>query len=298
MPHSSTTHRQRIVAALELIPTHRDAVRTPEQISDALSHKLGISQAEASGVTSAVIGMLDLMGMLHLDPAGGIRMLSQLPVYFARSLAWFAAHKMPLIDGWRRDGVPLTAQLTREALFDHAPHVLSAIESRRIRLAIKHGLNAEASRDQSAVVVLIGDPQSVERRYLHQFDARADQFQLIGGRIEPGETLLDAANREVCEEMGPAAKSPLRPGVDFTLQPLFGANPALVTIETSQTYGALTRYTFYGCSATWASPPALGPSDRWISVSEALASRTHDGKRVGNIRLFERLLAAPELKTP
>jgi 8-oxo-dGTP pyrophosphatase MutT (NUDIX family) len=291
---STSTHRQRVVAVISLIPTHRDAQRTPEDIAQALSEKLKLGLEEARGVTSAVVGMFDMLGMLHND-AAGVRMLSQLPVYFARSLAWFAAHNVPLIDGWRRDSVPLTSQLPRESLFDHAPHVLSALESRRIRLAIEHGLNAEASRDQSAVVVLIKNPESAEPLYLHQFDARADQYQLIGGRIEPGETLLDAANREVCEEMGPAAISPLRPGADFKLRPLFGANPALVTIETSHTYGALTRYTFYGCIAHWQSVPALGPHDRWISPAEVLASRTHDGKRVGNIRLFERLLAAPEM---
>jgi hypothetical protein len=115
--------------------------------------------------------MLDILGMLHID-AAGVRMLSQLPLYFARSLAWFAAHNMPLIDGWRRDSVPLTSQLPRESLFDHAPHVLSALESRRIRLAIEYGLNAEASRDQSAVVVLIRNPESAEPVYLHQFDTR------------------------------------------------------------------------------------------------------------------------------
>jgi hypothetical protein len=68
-----------------------------------------------------------------------------------------------------------------------------------------------------------------------------------------------------------------------------------VTIETSHTYGALTRYTFYGCVAHWRATPALGQNDRWISPAEVLASRTHDGQRVGNIRLFERLLAAPEM---
>jgi 8-oxo-dGTP pyrophosphatase MutT (NUDIX family) len=292
---SQHTSRARIVATLKLIPTHRDATRSIAHLATDLAAAQHISVDEARGSVAAVVGMLDMLGMLHLDDAG-VRMLSQLPVYFARSLGWFAAHDMTLIDGWRRDAVPLTSRLPREEYFDHAPHVLAALESRRIRLAIKHGLNAEASRDQSAVVVLIRNPASAEPAYLHQFDARADQFQLIGGRIEPGETLIEAANREVCEEMGPAAAAPLRPGTDFSLRPLFGANPALVTIETSHTYGALTRYTFFGCVAEWRGALTLGPHDRWIGATEALSGTTTDGRRVGNIRLLERLLSANDLR--
>jgi 8-oxo-dGTP pyrophosphatase MutT (NUDIX family) len=282
--------RKRLADALTLIPSHRETHAPIAQLALKLARKLDISDEEARGAMSMAVAVLDLLGMLQTE-GDAVRMSGQLPVYFARSLGWFARHGVPMIDGWRRDGVPLTTPLAREQLLDHAPHVLSAIEARRIRQAIKLGLNAEASRDQSAVVVLIRDPAQPEPAYLHQFDARADQFQLIGGRMEPGETILMAAKREIFEELGPASSSALQPDVDYSLSLLYDGKPALVTVETSHTYGALTRYTFYGCAASWQTPLQLGPHDRWIPLREALTGRTFDGKRVGNTRLLERLTA-------
>ncbi len=286
-----STHRKHLFSALELIPSHRDPPKTEQTLIAELAAKLSLPAAECTGIISAAIGILDTMGMMRSD-ADGLRLNGQLPQYFVRSLGWFAKHGLPALDGWRQDVAPLSKVLPRGDYFDHAAHVLAAIEARRIRLAIKHGLNAEASRDQSAVVVMIGDGDAQQPRYLHQFDTRADQYQLIGGRIEIGETILMAAKREVVEELGPAAENVLVPDRDFSLKLMYDGKPALVTVETSHTYGALTRYTFYGCTAEWRVPIRLGPKDRWIPLDEALTGRTHDGVRVGNIRLLERLADA------
>jgi 8-oxo-dGTP pyrophosphatase MutT (NUDIX family) len=286
-----TKQRKFLVAALELIPSHRDAPKNEAQLATALAQKIGQEETLCTGIVYASIAMLDTLGMLQSDEHG-VRLSGQLPLYFTRSLSWFAKTGLPLLDGWRRDTYPLTQALPRDEYFDHAPHVLAAIESRRIKLAIKNGINAEASRDQSAVIVLISDGNHENPSYLHQFDSRADQFQLIGGRMELGETILMAARREIVEELGPAASAPIQPETDFTVKLLLEGKPALVTVENSHTYGALTRYTFYGCTAHFHGPIALGPNDRWIPLTEALSGRTHDGKRVGNIRLLERLAEA------
>jgi 8-oxo-dGTP pyrophosphatase MutT (NUDIX family) len=291
MPHHvAPTHREHVALALSLVPSHRDTPRTPEELARSLAAQCGLGAAESLGVVSAVLGLLDLFGALR-QVDDGVQLASQMPVYLARSLAWFAEQGLPAIDGWRRDTLLLSERVERHEWLDHAPHVLAALETRRMALARAHNRALEPTRHQAAVLVLIDAEVTGERCYLHQFDARADQFQLIGGRMEPDETPEQTALRETLEEVGP--HQPATP--DVALTALFDGQPALETDELSATYGALTRYTFYAFRAAFAAPLTLGPHDRWVTRSEMLAGRTYDGKKLGTPRLAAVLAARDEL---
>lgn len=281
MPHHvAPTHREHVARALALVPSHRDAPRTPEDLARSLAALSGLGTAESLGVISAVLGLLDTLGALRQE-GDAVQLASQMPVYLARSLAWFAEQGLPAIDGWRHDSLRLSEQIQRHEWLEHAPHVLAALETRRVALAEAHNRALEPTRHQAAVLVLIDAEINGERCYLHQFDARANQFQLIGGRMEPNETPEQTALRETLEEVGPQQPTP--PSV--TLIALFDGQPALETDELSATYGALTRYTFYAFRAAFAAPLTLGPHDRWVTRGEMLAGRTHDGHKLGTPRL-------------
>ena len=85
--------------------------------------------------------------------------------------------------------------------------------------------------------------------YLHEWDRRAEQFQLIGGRVEPGESLVAAARRELIEELDIEREQRLEYERDFNLDLLIESDRPLQWTDISPTYGALTKYSFWACSA-------------------------------------------------
>jgi 8-oxo-dGTP pyrophosphatase MutT (NUDIX family) len=263
-------------AVLGLIPSHRDRAQPPADLATALAQHSGLSAEFATGAVSVALDMLDAVGALkHSDD--GVRYAGQLPGYFARSLAWLSRHGIPVFDGWRGDA--------RQS----AVRVLAALERQRVDHAAALGVPAEPIRDQHAAIVLIENNVDGGRCYLHQFDARAQQYQLIGGRIEPDETPARAAEREVIEEVGPAQPRALTFGHEFTLAPIHAGEPVLQIEEVSATYGALTHYTFFGFRAMFAATPLLGPHDRWVSLEDMRIGRTRDGHRLGIPRLIAEL---------
>lgn len=273
-----TSQHHLFAAVLALIPAHRDQPKSPADLATALARQAGVPVEFASGAVSAVLDMLDAMGALqHRDE--GVRFDGQLPGYVARSLGWFSRHGLRVFDGWRGSA--------RQS----AVHALARLERQRVEQAAAHGLSAEPIREQHAAVVLIKAGVDGKPCYLHQYDARAQQYQLIGGRIEPDETPLQAAEREVIEEVGPAQAAPLASGREFVLAPIHAGNAVLQIEDVSATYGALTHYTFFAFRAEFAATPQLGAHDRWVSLDDMQRGHTHDGHRLGIPRLIAELHA-------
>ena len=271
-----TSQQHFFAAVLALIPSHRDQAQSPADLARALAKQTGISIEFARGAVSVALDMLDAVGALKRSDEG-VRYDGQLPGYFARSLGWFSRHGIQLFDGWRGNA--------RQS----AVHALTWLERQRVEHAAVLGVQADPIRDQHAAIVLIETSVDGERCYLHQYDARAQQYQLIGGRIEPDETPAHAAEREVIEEVGPAQSGPLTLGRQFTLAAIHGGEPVLQLEDVSATYGALTHYTFFAFRAMFAATPQLGPQDRWVSLDDMQRGRTQDGHRLGAPRLIAKL---------
>lgn len=276
--------------ALATLPTHRDPPCPLEVLSWRLTQSSGLAAAEARGALLAVLGLLRTLGALQEEPADMFRLNSQTARYLLESLAWFARNDASVIDGWRGDMLPISGS-AQGAQFDHAPHVLQALEQRRLRQAIALGIAAPPVREQAAVMLLIRQPG--HNAYLHQFDARAAKYQLIGGRMEPGEAAVDAALRELVEEVAVSQPG----GFDLAhvrIDTINGGAPVLVTDALSATYGALTRYTFYACRVAVARELTLGPHDRWFTPAEMCAgmSRLGDALSEPSVALALERLAA------
>lgn len=144
-------------------------------------------------------------------------------------------------------------------------------------------MDAPASRRQEAVLILVKGVLDGEVYYLHQFDADARRYQLIGSRVEPGEAPLAAALRELHEELGIAAGRAV-------LHPLIEPPACIALTAISPTYGALTDYAFSAFGAALgAHAVALRPGDRWLSVAEMLDEGAPAGRRANDAWLVRAL---------
>lgn len=277
---------QCVARALELIPTHRHNPKRAEQLALELAQsQVGLSESEATGMMKTLLALLDVLGVLS-DQEDGYRLSGQVPTYFLQSLKWYFVHEARLFDNWnarraRGDGAP-----PARTLLEDAPDFLRLVEQRRLQLAGQRGLDATPVRTQEAVLVLIKAVIDDTPHFLHQYDERAGQYQVIGGRIEPDETMMEAAMREFIEEVGAQQEPPLQGGRDFTLAPLLPLDEPIRLVSLSPTYGVLTRYAFYVCTAHFnIRQLKLTSLDRWLSVDEMLRGRAASGESLGNTEI-------------
>ena len=287
MPSPEAVRFRRLLhRALTLIPTHRESPRLADDIArrlcEACSEDDRPSFAEAGKAVHCALTLLDAFGALTTGDEG-YRTAGQVSTYFLRSLAWYLERGVPLVSGWHARGVQGD---DAESPFDRAPKFLEGMECRRLRIAAQMGLDAPSSRHQEVALILIKGVHGEDVSYLHRFDADAGRYQLIGGRVEPGETPLAAALREAGEELGLAIDA----GARFHLWPLLGPHERICLTAISPTYGALTDYTFnvFGASVDSAAL-ALSEADRWVSVDEMLAGRTDAGEPTGDPQLMREL---------
>jgi 8-oxo-dGTP pyrophosphatase MutT (NUDIX family) len=262
-----------VVKVLRAIPSHRDAFLTALEIAQKLD---GVALPEALGFTRSVIAFLDFFGVLRWEN-GRCKITSQIPNYFRHSLIWYFTNHQSLLSNWDRSGTSRT--IATDNLLDLAPYFLKILEEKRVELARRDGLECGDSREQPVSVVLIKVTDKGTGRFLHQWDNRAEQYQLIGGRQREAESQVDAAAREFIEEVG--ATSLVRDR-DFRLLQL--TTSPIVSHELSRTYGALTRYEY---SVYWVTMPSFDivlPHDvAWISLSEMRAGRTASGRAIARL---------------
>jgi len=173
---------------LALLPDNRQLPRTIPEIAEMLMKDApGLGQSEAVMAVSTAIGMLELFGMLS-EYEGRFRAKEQVPAYFVKSLTWYAEQGQTVLSNWHSKGV--AEAIPASEMLDHAPHVLKLMELRRLRLAQSLNLKATPTRTVNVSFVLIKAVRGGDVLYLHQYDSRTRRYQLIGGRIEPGETPL------------------------------------------------------------------------------------------------------------
>lgn len=284
-------YRKLVCQTLGLIPTHRDAALTSREIAHKLQTRWAEqtteappSESEAVCVVYTVVMMLDAWGVLATTGERH-QTVSQIPTYFLRSLGWYIEHGEPILTGWQTKGVSQDVPLA--SLLEHAPHFFKLMEERRVHFAEATQDAASASRHQDAVFILIKGVLAGEVYYLHQFDADAGQFQLIGGRIERSEMPAEAASRELSEELS-CGNGALQPERDFDLQLLLGAQPQerITFSRISPTYGAWTHYTWVVFGAMlYRDDLMLSDNDRWISISAMLDDQTRPTRQLGDFRI-------------
>lgn len=115
--------------------------------------------------------------------------------------------------------------------------------------------------------------------WLVQWNRHWQAYNLIGGRVESGESFFDCAMREVCEELGLALD-------DFTLSP----DPiAKIDFRGLSSDGAVeATYCMQLFAARAAEPQALETlaslaSNRWLTLAEIYAGLTSEGKRISEV---------------
>lgn len=269
-------------AILHCIPTHREPRMSVAQIAARAGNGFSFTSAEAIAATHIVIALLRALGVLD-ESSEGIRAGGQMPAYFLRSLEWYVRHHAAVLDGWREPIAPAEAT--------NGPRLLKGIEQRRLQLAQPLGIAATPSREQAAVLVLVKAMHHRKPHFLFQWDARAGQMQLIGGRIEPGETPAQAAQREFQEEVGDRQSPGWQAERDYAIAPLPLKHEPLTLTQLSPSYGALTAYTFHVFAARiHATQFTLNAGDCWLSREDMLRGKTREGLSLGDTELYRLLL--------
>jgi len=118
-------------------------------------------------------------------------------------------------------------------------------------------------------------PGKAEPLYLVQRDEElVDEYRLIGGRSEPGDSdLLETMKREMLEELG------LEYGRDYMLEELI--HELVVPTRLSPTYGVLSSYHYRLYSVKMAREIQLEVGDnKWVSKQELLAGQTDSGEKI------------------
>jgi ADP-ribose pyrophosphatase YjhB (NUDIX family) len=280
MGHAATddAFRRAIARALEFMPADNETPISPEALAAQVSQAqpdLGLAGAE-DAVWSA-LRLLRVFGAVR-EVDGGYRTAGRSAGYFARSLAWYVAHDVPITERWRHHQAPGDAP--EEPAWD----LLRRMEERRVALAPRYGAPAQAVRQVSAVQILIKAVRQGAAHYLHQFDIAASQYQLIGGRVEVGEAPARTAERELAEEIAISGSTPV------ALTPLTPSDAPIRQRMISKTYGALTDYTFHVFAADVRGHRVhLGPRDAWISVDDMLGERRPGGRPLGDIALVREI---------
>ncbi len=259
-----TLSRRDLAAWLRAIPQSRHEPIPPH----ALPH--------GEGVGMGLPILLETWGAVALT-AAGIRAVSQPAYYFLHSLAAWLEAPGHVIEDWSE----AHGARPDEGL-KHGTSLVFLLEQERV----SRYPDASPIRFTAVAEVLVVTWDHPPR-FLVQWDARAGQYQIIGGRrkedrdwIEPIEqTAIRELEEELCDQVR------FERG-DFQLDFLAAFQGAR---RLSPSFGALTAYHFTFFHARDLPPLDLCPLNRWVTRAELVAGRTHDGKPVrgGHIRPLE-----------
>jgi 8-oxo-dGTP pyrophosphatase MutT (NUDIX family) len=274
-------HRRLVTRILSAIPTHEDQPLSSVQIAA----QIGQDTDGATLTTSTVLVFLTAFDVLT-EQNGQYRCRSEMSTYFTRSLAWYIANAEQLVNNWMRPGVGVDVSIS--ALLDSGPHLLSLMEGKRLRIT---GERAAPLRTRRVACVLVKTLLDGTEHYLFHWDNVAAQYQIIGGRIEPGEEPPTAAAQELIEELAFGQK--LEEGRQFDIIPLHWERPLPLEFRgVSRTMGVLTRYEVWAYGVRLKTGPlALGPDCRWLTEHELLNGETRSGERTDNPVLYEMMNA-------
>jgi hypothetical protein len=207
------------------------------------------------------------------DGEARVKAKSQTALYFLRSLAAYVRGGLTLVSNWEREGVGQGISLAQ--VLASGARLVYLMEHRR---TVEHG-DLSPVREECVSQVVIKARIRGRRKpvYLVQYDDKAQQYQLIGGRQRLTDAdALTTMKREIEEEL---AQNHLAFPKDYELQELASD---LQAASLSPTYGAYSRYHFTIFQAfVKRSQLALGPHDRWVTLDELLSGRVKDGRRIG-----------------
>jgi 8-oxo-dGTP pyrophosphatase MutT (NUDIX family) len=269
-------------AVLEYLSEHERSLIDESQITAEVARRLEHDSLLIRSGVASTVALLRSLGLVEFNN-GKRQVTGQVRQYALRSLLWYVRHAVPVLSNW--DRASAGRHVAANDILDNAPYFLSLMENQRIVASKDIGVEPEPVRAQRVAAVIIKGGEGRAARYLHQWDGRSRQFQLIGGKVREGESPLHAANREMNEELSEAS---LVAGVDYELSCL--PDQPVEYVSVSRTYGALTRYECYFFSSRFKiGSLSLSQSDRWLTVQEMGDGQTYDGRRVRDARAFRLL---------
>ncbi len=272
-----------IAAFLRKIPSDLEPPKTIDEIAEGLRYDQ-LEANQAHGIAIAMVSVLKCFGVLEWHE-NKIRAKSQMPTYFLQSLSWYFDNRVTIFTDWARTGTAREIALTN--LLDASPYFLKVMEERRLRVAREENIESGHSRSQPVATLLIKTIQASKQCFLHQWDTKAEQYQLIGGKVRPTESPVEAARRELREEI---SEHDLVHERDYELTPL---NDSPIKLkDVSRTYGALTAYEFWLFSVTLKIPIIKQADiDRWISLDEMNVGSTDAGRKIADPALYRKFNA-------
>jgi 8-oxo-dGTP pyrophosphatase MutT (NUDIX family) len=288
---SVVRYREMLAHVLRTISAHPKGIR---EIAAGLRARYPDlrSTAGAEAIVRSALAMLDTFGVVVVTDGGTCRCHDErVSLYFLRSLAWYLANQEPLLENWTRAGVG--GAISIESLLDSAPYFLRLMETKRVNIAREKADDAEPLRLQALTFAIVKAVRGEDSYYLFEWDRRAEQYQLIGGRVEHSEEPLAAARREFMEELDVKDRQKLAYGPDFELELLTPRDAPIRWPGFSHTYGVWTEYTVWVC---WAKLKVarlrLGDQNRWLSTDEVFSGMTHSGQRTGDPGLHREIDAS------
>jgi hypothetical protein len=211
-------------------------------------------------VLYGIARMLEVFGVIELEdqePIGEslIRASSQTAKYTLMSFAEYFERETPIIKDWETRGI-------KNSIFTNGATFLHTLEHDRLTRFD----NPAPSRYVKVAQVLIKriNPVTSDHELLFQFDANANQYQLIGGRWseKDGNDLQATIIREIEEEL-PLNNIPYPETYD--VQCLI--DNLIIDGEVSNTFGALTHYTFWIYHMVGLNVQLeLQPEDLWLPI--------------------------------
>jgi hypothetical protein len=262
-----------IQSIMRVLASNRGLVIQPQTIAQEIADGTGKPAENLLGICEASLVFLELFGVLK-RVASGVVMEGQVRSYFVNSLIWYLETDSALLSNWDRSSASRDG--AAEDILDNASYFVRLMEEKRRKSAAVNLGSIKGSRTQKVSAVLIKTGVGSSARYLHQWDSKSRQFQLIGGKIREKETPIEAASREVSEELHEKNMMHFR---DFELE-LVTSSPILYQ-DISRTYGALTDYECYFFLAKMkVARIQLSHDDRWLTKRKMDRGRTDSGRQI------------------
>lgn len=249
---------QAIAEFLRHIPQSNHEHQTIQNIYQATTDPNDMS------ILYGIARMLAVFGVIVLDdqvPASEslIRASSQTAKYTLMSFADYFERETPIINDWETRGL-------QDTIFTNGATFLHNLEHDRLQRFD----NPAPSRYVKVAQVLIKriNPNTDQHELLFQFDANANQYQLIGGRWseKDGNDLQETIIREIEEEL-PLNTIPYPE--TYNLECLI--DNLIIDGEVSNTFGALTHYTFWIYHMVGLTHKLeLQSEDLWVPISMVL----------------------------
>ncbi|MDQ7025663.1 MAG: NUDIX hydrolase [Anaerolineae bacterium] len=221
-----------------------------------------LSQDIDPAILLGFVLMLKTIGAVQIDDAHNIRAASQTAKYMLHSIASYIETDKQWIDEWHMRGVNRKSD---DNPFQNAATLLHAMEKRRLQVID----NPKPSRSEEVAQVLIkrSNPHTQKPELLFQFDANANQFQLIGGRrSDNDDSLLATIIREIEEEVA----NTIHYEKDYHLNCVIDELVPSATL--SPTFGALTEYHFsIFHMVNLNADVEMQPEDEWVPIDDMLA---------------------------